>query len=149
MSAQAARRLSVVLPESTLPGAGGLAHDRQVSRMRAFIAEHADAEFDLKSDLPFLHCLVTIRGARRHARRVDLRVLMDELERLDREAAEADAIEAEFPGWRVWESSPHGGREPGRWYAVRQGTRVGDPRPMTIDGADLRALRSQLAALAR
>lgn len=58
-------------------------------------------------------------------------------------AAEAAAIERDFPGWHVWISSLD------RWWAVRQGPDArhdrNDPRPMTIDADDPCGLREELA----
>jgi hypothetical protein len=57
--------------------------------------------------------------------------------------AEAAAIEADFPGWRVWLSDLD------RWWAVRQGpdgvwTR-GRTGPISLDADDAAGLRAQLA----
>lgn len=48
------------------------------------------------------------------------------------------ALEADFPGWRVWRSSE------GRWWAVRTGRRAQygrDAVPMTVDADDEDGLR--------
>ncbi len=116
----------------------------QVARRRAFEAAHPRAEIrhagrDWHGSLP-------VAGRRLEAGPSnDLRELLGEMERLAALAADAEAIGAEFPGWRPWLS------DAGDWWATRR--RGGYRDPMTVYAgsvirgapADAAALRKKLA----
>lgn len=95
---------------------------------------------------PMFHAAVRVRGRRHEVSQVSEGLLADVLADLDRQAAVLDAVEAEFPGWRVWRSQAR------RWWATRAGTGArserGDAVPMTVDADTEAGLRRQLAVYA-
>lgn len=118
----------------------------QVARREQFERDHPGAE--IRNCLPVWTGRFTVCGKRREVSRYDLGLLLDELDGLAALAAEATAIERDYPGWHLWLSDLN------RWWAVRQGpdARHGktDRRPMTItadDPAGLRALLAQVHAV--
>jgi hypothetical protein len=93
------------------------------------------------------HATVRLRGHEHEVSQVSEGMLAAALADLDRQAAVLDAIEAQFPGWRVWRSRAR------RWWATRAGggRRVndgGDRVPMTVDADTEDGLRAQLAGYA-
>lgn len=115
----------------------------EVTRMRAFRHTYLGVLIS-PGPAPWWLGEVTVRGRRRQFEEQGLGPLLDVMEREVREAAVMDAIEADFPGWRVWRSRP--ARD---WWATRTGAGAAnsreDPRPMTVSAPDERRLRAQLA----
>jgi hypothetical protein len=121
----------------TLPGG---AVD-QVARREQFERDHPDALIVCRGH--WAGRLVVCRK-RLEITRPALGPLLDGLDGLAALDAEAIALEAEFPGWRLWLSSVN------RWWATRQGPDAAWNRsvgiPITIDADDLAGLRVELAA---
>jgi hypothetical protein len=96
---------------------------------------------------PMFRAAVCVRGHRQEVSQVSEGLLADALADLDRQAAVLDAIEEEFPGWRVWRSRAR------RWWATRARAGLcdndgGGRVPMTVDADTEAGLRAQLAGYA-
>lgn len=115
----------------------------QVARQEEFERARPDAVMTRWPGHGWTGSLVVCRK-RLDITRPSLGRLLDGLADLAALDAEAAAVEAEFPGWRLWLSSGNG------WWATRQGPHVGWTRglavPLTLGADDLAGLRGQLAA---
>jgi hypothetical protein len=115
----------------------------QVKRLRAFRDANLGVVI-LPGPAPWWLGEVTVRGQRRQCDQQGLGPLLDELDRVLREAAVMDAIEEDFPGWRVWRSRPVR-----HWWATRTGEGAhcdkDYPKPMTVTGSNEEQLRAALA----
>lgn len=112
----------------------------QVARWEQFKAGRPDAEYAHRA--PAWTGSLTVCRRRREVSRTCLADVLDALDGLAAMDAEAAAIEADYPGWRVWLSDLD------RWWATRQGSAVwsgGRRDPITLNADDAAGLRAQLA----
>jgi hypothetical protein len=115
----------------------------QVARREQFELDHPGTE--ISHDAPDWAGSLMVGRTRRRVTARGLGPLLDRLDRLALLAADVTAIEADFPGWRVWLS------DVGRWWAVRQGTdslwtRGRNSAAVTLHADDAAGLRGLLAA---
>jgi hypothetical protein len=104
--------------------------DDQVKRREAFEACRQDAEISVSA--PDWHGSLRVGGRRREVDTLDLKALLDRMERLADLDAALCSVAGDFPAWSVWLSDAD------RWWATRDGS--------TVDGDDETEIRGLLAA---